>query len=795
MMTGWVTPSEFRLALRLIAKQPVLSITIVVALATGIGVATVGFTLRDAVLNSSLPFANGDRFVRLVLHSDAEDNVELDLAAYLAIRDTSKTFVHLGAAGGADYALENTDGTIEAVSVGLVTPRSFRFLPAAPMLGRAFTEADGEPGAEPVVLLRESLWRRRFNASASIVGQPIDLSGVTRTIVGVLPDTFRFPSAGEIWVPLDEATLAGRARGSNASLTIFGILRGGLDVDGATAELAAYSRPEQPGRPGTATSVRALPYTGDDQTTTMVMSGLVGVLVLVLIVVASNVASLVFARTWSRSTELAVRTAVGAGRSRIVGQLFVEVAMLCAAASVLGLVFARIALTYLVAMMSDVPFWMTFDPTVRTMGFVVLLTLVVSVVAGLVPAMQVTSTNLAGALHAQGRGSTPGGLAGVGRILVIEIALSVALLNGAIVMARAFQSYIDDIPALPKGEVLTARLSGAHSKDTRDRLLLAMRALPGVVSAGAASHLPRLDPMATPIVVESPDRQVPDLTGKAPATEVSDGFLESIGGRTLAGRLFTSHDYAVGAAPVAIVNQLFAARFLDGQSPLGRRVKVLAAEGGGTEPWREIVGVVPDLGASAGDRSRGTAVYVPLPARTSDLSVAIRRAGNPSTLAGPLRKLVAEIDPSADVRGIRLLEEVGREQRSFLSGMASAMTALGAIALLLAVVSIYALLSFLVTRRTREIGIRVALGARRRQVLATVAGRTFALVGLGGAIGTGLGVSIAGFQSVMLVRMPGLGIATPSLVLAALAVATIAAAWLPTERALSIRPAQALNSD
>src|SRR5262245_40441248 len=212
-MSAWVTASEIRLALRLIAKQPVLSVTIVVALATGIGVATVGFTLRDAVLHSSLPFANGDRFVRLVLHSEADDNVELDLDAYRAIRDTSKSFTHLGAAGGADYALENADGTIETVSVSLVTPRSFRFLPAAPMLGRLFTAADGEAGAEPVVLLRESLWRRRFAAGESIVGRPVDLSGVTRTVVGVLPDTFKFPSAGEIWVPLDEGTLAGRARG------------------------------------------------------------------------------------------------------------------------------------------------------------------------------------------------------------------------------------------------------------------------------------------------------------------------------------------------------------------------------------------------------------------------------------------------------------------------------------------------------------------------------------------------------------------------------------------------------
>jgi putative ABC transport system permease protein len=234
-----------------IAKQPILSITVVLALATGIGLATVGFTLREAILNGQLPFTNGDRFVRLVLHSEAEDNVQLDLDAYHAIRDTSNSFAHLGAVGDAEYPLEGEDGTVEAIRAGLVTPRSFQFLPAVPIIGRMLTAEDGAPGAEPVVLVRESLWRRRFGSSATILGEPIQLSGLERTVVGVLPDTFKFPSSGEIWVPLDEATLASRAGVSGASeLTVFGVLRDGLEKDGATAELSADARPEQPEKPG-----------------------------------------------------------------------------------------------------------------------------------------------------------------------------------------------------------------------------------------------------------------------------------------------------------------------------------------------------------------------------------------------------------------------------------------------------------------------------------------------------------------------------------------------------------------
>ena len=789
-MSRWITASEIRLALRLIAKQPVLSLTIVLALATGVCLATVGFTLREAVLFSSLPFANGDRFVRLVMHSEAEDNVEVDLDRYHAIRDTSKAFVHLGAVGGAEFALENPDGTVEPISAGLMTPRSFQFLPAVPMLGRVLTAADGEPGAEPVVVLRESVWRRRFGASPAILGQSIQLSGLTRTVVGVLPDTFRFPT-GEIWVPLDEATLAGRA----TSLTVFGILRDGLTIGGATAELSAYSRPEQPRRPGTAISVRALPFTGDDEITYTVMSGLVAVLVLALLVVASNIASLVFARTWSRSAELAVRTAIGAGRSRVVGQLFAEVAILCAIASVVGLGLAQVSLRFLVGMMTNIPYWMTFEPTLRTMAFVVALSFVISVVSGLMPAFEVTRANLIGALHAQGRGVTPTGFASVGRVLVIEVALSVALLNGALVMARAYTSYLDDIPALPKGQVLTARLSGEQSKDVRDRVLAAVRALPGVASAGAASHLPRQQPIAESMEIESIDGRSPSLVGRAPALTVSEGFLETIGGRPLTGRVFTANDYLAGAAPVVVVNQPFVDSWFGGRSPLGRRIKLLSADSNEPATWREIIGVVPDLGFSPGDRTNAEGMYVPLPDQTPGLFVAIRSAGNPGPMAGPLRKIVAEINPRTDVRSIRLLEDAGREQTSFLTGMTSAMTALGMMALLMSVVSIYALLSFMVTRRTREIGIRVALGARSSQVLTTVAGSTFALMGLGAAIGTPIGVYLAGFQSVILISMPDAGVITPAIVLGTLAASSIAAAWLPTRRALGIRPAEALNSD
>jgi len=291
--------------------------------------------------------------------------------------------------------------------------------------------------------------------------------------------------------------------------------------------------------------------------------------------------------------------------------------------------------------------------------------------------------------------------------------------------------------------------------------------------------------------IESIDAGSQPVTGNGPAIEVSEGYLESIGGRALAGRLFAANDYLTGGAPVAIVNQQFVERWLAGRSPLGRRIRLLDGNAG----WREIIGVVPDLGFGAGDPQSGQGLYVPMSDRTEAVFVAIRSSGNPNTFAGPLRRIVAEIDPKADVRFIRTLEDAGRELISFLTGVTAAMSALGVMALVMSLVSIYALLSFMVPRRTREIGIRVALGARRSQVLATVAGRASVLLAVGAAIGTVLGMNIAGFQSVILVNMPAIGVATPLAVVGALALAGLAAAWIPTRRALSIKPSEALASD
>jgi putative ABC transport system permease protein len=512
-------------------------------------------------------------------------------------------------------------------------------------------------------------------------------------------------------------------------------------------------------------------------------------------VVASNVATLIFARTWSRAPELAVRTALGAARTRVVGQLFLETLVLGSIAAVLGLVAAFSALNYIRTALEGWPFWITLEPNPRIIAFVVFLTLLVGVVSGLWPALRVTRHDLRNALQS-GRGFAAGGLGRIGAVLlVVEIALAVALLNGALTMARAFESYIDDVPALPKNQVLTAQLGRIPSNELREKIAVAASQLPGVEAAGAGQHLPRLYPPPRPTAVEPLDGVERYAAQPAPSHAVANGYLEAIGARPVAGRLFTVNDFVKGAAPVAVVNEPFARRFFGGGNAIGRRIRIDESQADRPEePWREIIGVVPDLGMSVGDPALAAGFYFPVRDETL-YYLAIRTAADPLALIAPLRAAVANVDPDLQLEEIRTLEDAGREERVFLSGVAFALTAMGGMALLLSIVGIYALLSFMVTRRTREIGIRIALGATSHQVLRAITGGALVYLAIGGILGSGLGLVLVRLRSVILISIPAPGIWMPLTIFLTLAVAGGVACWFPARRALSIRPSEALSAD
>ena len=785
---------EIRLALRLIVKQPILSSTIVLALATGICFATMGFTFREELVNSTLPYQAGPRMARIYVLDREGGRLDLDLERYRMLRDEAAAFEHIGAFSGRPFTLMHGPAEVESIGGTAITPRSFAWLDASPLAGRTLIPDDGRRGAEQVVVVRESLWRRRYAADPDIVGRQIWIGGVPRTVVGIMPDTFEFPNSGEMWVPLDDLTLGGTEQAPMPGLRIFGVLRPGVTFEGANTEASELSSRLAPSTaPDDVARLLVRPFTADSDDTDLVINALVFVLVLLLLVVASNVATLVFARTWARAPELAVRTALGASRRRIVGQLFFETLLLGFVAAVIGLVSAYSALQYFRGSLEGWPFWITLEPNPRTVIFVIVLTFFVSMVSGLLPALRVTRHDLRNTLQA-GRGFALGGFGKVGAfLLVVEIALSIALLNGAVTMARAFASYVDDVPALPKNQVLTAHLGRIPEPERRDQVVAAVREVPGVAAVGAGQQLPRLYPPPRPVSVE-PIGEEPLIAARpVPGHAVTEGFLEAIGAYAVSGRLLTGTDFLEGAAPVVVVNQPFVERFLGGRNPIGRRLRI-GDSGLDEQPWREIVGVVPDLGLSVGDPALAAGFYTPV--RDEMLwYLAIRTTLDPMALTGAVRAAVANLDPDLQLHELRTLEEAGYEERVFLSAIAAALTAMGGMALLLSIVGIYALLSFMVTRRTREIGIRVALGAKSWQVLRSITGGAAIYLIVGGALGTVLGLVFAQMRAFILISIPAPGMWMPATIFLTLAVAGGVACWLPARRALAIRPSEALSAD
>jgi predicted permease len=791
----WVSVAELRLAFRLLRKQPIVTLTTVLALTVGIGMATTGFTLLDAVLFSKLPFPNGDRFVLLNVYSEpGSQRTGLDAERFRVLAQHASLFEHLGAFRGSEVNLLLRSGEVVPVTGALVTPDSIRVFPYAPVLGRMLRAEDGVRGAPPVALLRESLWRRHFSADPNVVGTMATMSGVRRTIVGVMPDEFRFPNSGEMWLPLGEPS--GAADTIRTTARTFGVLRNESELAAAGAEVTTLSKQVEAADPGIPrVRIVVLRFTEAlSQGLELLTAALVGCLVLVLVVIAANIANLVLARTVSKSRELAVRTALGATRARLIGQVFTEVLLVSVMAAAIGLTASQAVLRWVTGTLTDMPSWVDFTVSPRTMLFVASATLLTACVGGVIPALKATRRDGAGALAATTRGASTGfGVVGASMVAV-QVALSIALLNGALLLARGVAGYMSPAVHVTPGEVLTARVW--TEKVTPTSVVDAIAGIPGVLAAGASSSLPGLSPPAQMTTVESSATETAPIVRPAPVVAVGPGFFETFGAKIAAGRLFVPTDFAANAPAVAVVNEPFVRKFFAGTNPIGRRLRVVTADAGASpEPWREIVGVVPDLGLSAGDENMAAGFYAPM-GPEEVFHVALRTSGDARLPTGRLRSAISDLDQSIQVREIVPLQDVGREDRAIFAGIGAALGALGLMALLLSVIGTYAILSLSVTRRTREIGIRAALGASRGRVLQSIMGRTCLPPAIGAVAGIALGEAFVAARGIFAFRLPdGSGPWGLPALAAVMVAAGLLAAWMPARRALAIEPAEALRAE
>ena len=825
---------DVKLGLRMLVRYPGLTLVGGLAMAFAIAVGAGTFHFVNQFLDPTLPLPAGERVVGLRYWDRAEGEPSFPLPVdLLAWRSELRTVEQLGAFVTEERNLAAGDDAGTPVTVARMSPVGFRVAGVAPSLGRTLVDADAEAAAPPVVVLGHRVWRQRFGGDPAVVGRAVRLGEARATVVGVMPEGFAFPERHELWVPL-RLDAAQAMPASGTPLRVFGRLAPGATHDAATAEAGALLTRVAAQAPERFEHLapQVLPYIAS--LSGLSVSASLRVMIyqldvftaLFLVLVSANVALLMFARTATREREIVVRAALGASRRRIVTQLFVEALVLALAATALGLAATTPALRWvertLALVGGEMPFW--FDPTVSTTTAVYagVLALLAAVVAGVVPALQATGRTIRARLTQIGGGAGGLRLGGIWTgIVVTQIAATVVFTGAAFVLARQAQRSatvetffpaeryvgirveLDRADAAVGGDTSDAAFRqqyAAHLRELRRRLAES----PAVEGVTLAERMP-IKSHATSLV-EVEDAAAPAADGARGGHEIFAGavaldFFDVLRAPVLAGRSFDSRDLASGATAV-IVTASFVEEVLGGRSAVGRRIRYVerdpAAEPG---PWLEIVGVVRDLGT---DRSRSLDLDAPVRARVYHALDPARAGAYPlhvvahvrtsPTLALPeFHALAQQVSPSLRLHEPLTLDRANADLARLWRLYADVVTGVSAIALLLSLAGIYAVTSFTVARRTREIGVRVALGARPTRVVAEIFRRPFAQIAGGVALGCVLvaalvwaltgGRASAGDAVLLLAWGGGM-----------LAVCALACVG-PTLRALRVEPAEALGAE
>ena len=796
---------DFRLALRMLARYPLLTIAGAVGMTFGLCAGVVGFEVRSQIVNPRLPLDEGDHIVGVrnwdVRGARAARVSDADFRTW---REQLTRVETLGAAALVDRNLD-VDGCIEPVRAAEMTATAFRVARIRPLLGRPLVESDESPGAAPVVVIGHALWQRRFLGDPRVVGRLVRLGGEQMTIVGVMPEGFAFPAAQEVWMPWRPPS---QARASTTPrLLVFGRLSAGVTVGHAQAELAVVGQRSAAADPNTYQDVRPeiIPFAHlilDPRNSSLGLMLANVLLVALMLVICANVSLLMFARASSREREIGLRTALGASRGRIVAQLFVEALALSAISIVAGLGVARFVLRSFWSMIAadsarELPFWFTDALTPSTIVYGAGLMLLAAVVVGVLPAMKVTGRSLDARLRSFASGAGGGGYR-FGGIWTAVIATQVAVTLMFPAAAFIFHSWVVEGQTRDVGVVtaryLTARLemdapsAGRSVAATFDELERQLTAEPGVARVTLADSLPGTYHPNGRFEVEGDDAAVAFGYVVAEAT-VAPSFFDAMDA-PVSGRGFTAADVATGRE-VAVVNTPFVERVFRGRAAVGRRVRRVAGEGEPAGPWIEIVGVVRDLGMGAGRTERG-GLYRPLAAGAAPNYLALRVDGAPGALANRLRQVAGRVEPMLRLYDVKPLAQAGAGavESQYLSGL---LTVLSALTLLLSLIAIYSVMAFTVRQRTKEIGTRVALGADRRQIVAAVVRRPLGQIGIGILAGVTLVVFlfVGAFEAAPTPLQAGL---IGAYALAMLAVC-LSACVVPTRWALQLQPSQVLRPE
>ncbi len=805
-MSAWVT--ELRYAARGLRNSPGVAALAVLALALGLGLTTTMFSIVEGAILRGLPFEGAGRIMHLERNNLSEgiESMEVPLHDYLDWREQQRSFEALAAFHEGTVNLSGTERA-ERYDGAFITANGLETLGVRPTLGRLFREDEDEPEAGPVLLLSDHVWRDRFDADTAVLGRVLRVNGEQATVIGVMPPGFRFPTAQDVWLPLrmDPAKLA---RGEGTSLEVFGRLRDGVSRDRAAAEMQTIARRLAEAYPETNEGVGAVvkPFTDEyigEEPRAMLWT-MLGAVFLVLLIACANVANLLLARAATRQRELAIRSAIGASRLQVIGKLLAEALVLAGAGAALGLALAWVGIRAFNAAVapSSPPFWIDIGLHPQVLLFVLAVTLASALLSGIVPALQATGARLNEVLKDESRGSSGLRVGRLSRVLVTaEIALSVGLLVGTGLMIKSVTNLAGVEYGFETESVFSARM-GLFEADYPDaesrgryyeRLLPRLRELPGVEAATIATSLPGVWSGGTTFEVEGRSYERPQDHPNARWVAIAPGYFEAFDVRPLRGRRFDLRD-AREAAAVAIVNRSFVARHFPGEDPLGKRIRQGGSED--EEPWRTIVGVVPDMHLQGVQNPEDdpSGMYVPLAQADPRFTyVALRSGGDAMTLANPARAAVAAVDPDIPLYWVQSVQAAIDETTWYYRVFGTLFAVFGAVALFLASVGLYGVMSASVGSRTVEMGIRMALGAKGKDVVRLVLRQGLVQIAIGLAVGVGLAFLLARGLDILLYRVGAWDPATFLLIAAVIVATGLLASWIPALRATRVEPMTALR--
>jgi predicted permease len=805
---------DLRFATRLMLKDRWLSAAAVLAIALGIGANAMGFSIINAAFIRGFNFERAEELHSISWRPTRGRRLPSSVLDLDDWRSQSRSFSSIGAAAFGAINISDDHAAPEQTQGSRITANLFDVLGQRPLLGRSFVEGEDRRDADPVVIIGYDIWTNRYARDPNVIGRILKINGSRATIVGVMPDGMKFPDNSELWVPLIpiDAQMTRELR----LLSVFGRLRAHVTKEQAATEIDGIAQRIIKAHPNQAKSVVG----GQVETLVERFLGgaaprmfkvIMGAVIFVLLIACANVANLLLSRAAYRSREVAVRYALGATRWRIVRQLLIESVALASLGGIVGLALAGFGVrTFDTAIQTTgAPYWLRFTIDYSVLLYVAGICIATGVIFGLAPALQVSRDNAHDTLKEGARGTAGNRRAGrLGGVLVVsELALTIVLLSGAGLMLRSFIA----LYAVPAGfdvDGLTRMRmqlppSNYPDADARRRffnqLLPKVEVIPGVQSAAMTTAVPPLDHEEWRVIIAGSRHVEDDRRPFVSTVAVSPQYFKTLGVGVTRGRGIEMADGAPGAANV-VINQLMADRFFAGEDPIGRQLRFvprLDQPEAPPQPWRTIVGVVPTFQqGSDGDAFRNTVVYLPFlnaPDRTS--SLIIRSALPPASIMAAVRSVVQSIDADQPVFSIETVAQVFANERSIYRIIATLFAVLATIGLVLSAVGIYGVIAYAVTQRTQEIGVRVAVGARRWDVAWLFLRRGLVQLAIALAIGLPAAIALGAVAQLRLVEVEPNDPVTMAGITVVMAAVALISCVVPARKAAKVDPLVALRAD